>query len=86
MKHIYCQAKEIWKSCIGMLFFSSCGQLAEELQNKPLEEDERELLLLLSTPHIKVHIHHTHVHYESFILYNCFRLSVDLLHVGVFLC
>uniref|UniRef100_A0A674PQZ1 MAGUK p55 scaffold protein 3 n=1 Tax=Takifugu rubripes TaxID=31033 RepID=A0A674PQZ1_TAKRU len=27
--------------------------LAEELQNKPLEEDERELLHLLSTPHIK---------------------------------
>lgn len=45
-----------------MLFFSSCDQLAEELQNKPLEEDERELLLLLSTPHIKVHIHDTHVH------------------------
>ena len=29
-------------------------QLAEELQNGPLEEDERELLLLLSTPHLKV--------------------------------
>ncbi|XP_074520224.1 MAGUK p55 subfamily member 3-like isoform X2 [Halichoeres trimaculatus] len=27
--------------------------LAEELQNGPLEEDERELLLLLSTPHLK---------------------------------
>ncbi|XP_028285884.1 MAGUK p55 subfamily member 3-like [Parambassis ranga] len=27
--------------------------LAEELQNGPMEEDERELLLLLSTPHIK---------------------------------
>uniref|UniRef100_A0A674PD83 MAGUK p55 scaffold protein 3 n=1 Tax=Takifugu rubripes TaxID=31033 RepID=A0A674PD83_TAKRU len=33
--------------------FCSCDQLAEELQNKPLEEDERELLHLLSTPHIK---------------------------------
>ncbi|XP_049418657.1 MAGUK p55 subfamily member 3-like isoform X1 [Epinephelus fuscoguttatus] len=27
--------------------------LAEELQNGPLEDDERELLLLLSTPHLK---------------------------------
>ncbi|XP_034563767.1 MAGUK p55 subfamily member 3-like isoform X3 [Notolabrus celidotus] len=27
--------------------------LADELQNGPLEEDERELLLLLSTPHLK---------------------------------
>ncbi|XP_037546961.1 MAGUK p55 subfamily member 3 [Nematolebias whitei] len=27
--------------------------LAEELQNGPLQEDERELLLLLSTPHLK---------------------------------
>ncbi|XP_056152740.1 MAGUK p55 subfamily member 3-like [Lampris incognitus] len=27
--------------------------LAEELQNGPMEEDERELLLLLSTPHLK---------------------------------
>lgn len=40
--------------------FCSCDQLAEELQNKPLEEDERELLHLLSTPHIKVHTHRTH--------------------------
>ncbi|CAG12636.1 unnamed protein product, partial [Tetraodon nigroviridis] len=38
-----------------VLHSASClaEDLAEELQNKPLEEDERELLLLLSTPHIK---------------------------------
>lgn len=38
-------------------FSDSTRQLAEELQNGPLEDDERELLLLLSTPHIKVRSH-----------------------------
>ncbi|XP_034425626.1 MAGUK p55 subfamily member 3-like isoform X3 [Hippoglossus hippoglossus] len=38
-----------------VLHSASClaEDLAEELQNGPLEEDERELLLLLSTPHLK---------------------------------
>ncbi|XP_072229123.1 MAGUK p55 subfamily member 3-like isoform X1 [Leuresthes tenuis] len=38
-----------------VLHSASClaQDLAEELQNGPLEEDERELLLLLSTPHLK---------------------------------
>lgn len=33
------------------------NQLAEELQNGPLEDDEKELLLLLNTPHLKVWTH-----------------------------
>lgn len=37
-----------------MVTFLLAYQLAEELQNGPLQEDERELLLLLSTPHLKV--------------------------------
>lgn len=45
--------------------FCSCDQLAEELQNKPLEEDERELLHLLSTPHIKVHTRRTQTMHRS---------------------
>ncbi|XP_013869380.1 MAGUK p55 subfamily member 3 isoform X2 [Austrofundulus limnaeus] len=38
-----------------VLHSASClaEDLAEELQNGPLQEDERELLLLLSTPHLK---------------------------------
>ncbi|GAA6214250.1 MAGUK p55 subfamily member 3-like isoform X1 [Lates japonicus] len=38
-----------------VLHSASClaEDLAEELQNGPLEDDERELLLLLSTPHLK---------------------------------
>ncbi|CAN9509234.1 unnamed protein product [Ophioblennius macclurei] len=38
-----------------VLHSASClaEDLAEELQNGPLEDDERELLLLLNTPHIK---------------------------------
>ncbi|XP_034717035.1 MAGUK p55 subfamily member 3-like isoform X4 [Etheostoma cragini] len=38
-----------------ILHSASClaEDLAEELQNGPLEDDERELLLLLSTPHLK---------------------------------
>ncbi|XP_062270350.1 MAGUK p55 subfamily member 3 isoform X2 [Platichthys flesus] len=38
-----------------VLHSASClaEDVAEELQNGPLEEDERELLLLLSTPHLK---------------------------------
>ncbi|XP_067344513.1 MAGUK p55 subfamily member 3-like isoform X2 [Channa argus] len=38
-----------------VLHSASClaEDLAEELQNGPLEEDERELLLLLNTPHLK---------------------------------
>ncbi|XP_041671664.1 MAGUK p55 subfamily member 3-like isoform X5 [Cheilinus undulatus] len=38
-----------------VLYSASClaEDLAEELQNGPLEDDERELLLLLSTPHLK---------------------------------
>ncbi|XP_017288806.1 MAGUK p55 subfamily member 3-like isoform X2 [Kryptolebias marmoratus] len=38
-----------------VLHSASClaEDLAEELQNGPLHEDERELLLLLSTPHLK---------------------------------
>ncbi len=57
-------------------FCDSNRQLAEELQNGALEDDERELLLLLSTPHLKVHtlthIHthtHTQLYFVSFLTY-----------------
>lgn len=41
---------KIWNTMVTFFY----RQLAEELQNGPLQEDERELLLLLSTPHLKV--------------------------------
>lgn len=44
--------KESWCNARKQLIF--CLQLAEELQNGPLEDDEKELLLLLNTPHLKV--------------------------------
>ncbi|XP_056884664.1 MAGUK p55 subfamily member 3 isoform X1 [Takifugu flavidus] len=53
---IHDKLKEFEKhSPTPVLHSASClaEDLAEELQNKPLEEDERELLHLLSTPHIK---------------------------------
>lgn len=46
-------AQMLWTSDVSG---SKC-QLAEELQNGPLEDDERELLLLLNTPHLKVRTH-----------------------------
>lgn len=50
------------------------SQVAEELQNGSLEGDEKELLMLLTTPHLKVDINIPNIHkhmyiFSLFILY-----------------
>lgn len=55
----YCNA---WEDCFLILNH----QLAEELQNGAMEDDERELLLLLTTPHLKV-LPHIYIYTFSFL-------------------
>lgn len=65
--------------------------MAEELQNGPLEGDEKELLMLLTTPHVKVYINiYTQTHLSLSFLNDilsireskAFSTHIDILLAG----
>lgn len=53
--------------------------MAEELQNGSLEGDEKELLMLLTTPHLKVYINIPNIHKHMYI----FSLSLYCIYTYV---